>query len=118
MALQLDSKWHQYEQDARKYSLAIRLPECLLAGEIEAAYARIVDEYGFGELELVETLIHNRIAQRFRVTPADANRRTTNYPCDFRDRIRNSVQSRNSTLLPESWTVRAARHQATLFRGV
>ena len=116
--LQLDPQWARYEADARRYSLAIRVPDCLVVGEVEHAYASAVNEWGFGDSEIIETMVVNRMAERFRVSPEDAGRRITNYPCDLRDRLRNSIQARELSLMPENWVVRARipRSQGSLFR--
>lgn len=119
VSLQQDPQWRLFEGDARRFSLAIRLPERLVVMEAGRAYSRIVDEFGFGDGDLIEQLIVNKISEGFRVPPKDAYRRITTYPCDLRDRVRNSVQARRGSLIPGSWVVsaRAQRSQLRLIDG-
>lgn len=105
--LQNDTKWEYFERDARRYSLAIRMPVKLVRVEVERAYARVVDEHGFGDAARIEAYIRNELAQRFRVPLVDAKRRLSTTPCDIRDSLLNSIQSRSLELLREDWTVRA-----------
>lgn len=106
--LQQDPQWSQYEQDARRYSLAIRMPPNLVLQAAEEIYPRIVDEHGFGDAARASILLRNAVAELFRVPTKDAQRRLMNFPCDIRNRFLNSFQSRSSKLLPDSWSVKAA----------
>jgi hypothetical protein len=115
--LQTDPQWHRYESDAKKFSVAIRMPPALVTSETEIAYRRVIDEYGFPDTASIEKHIRNRLAQTFRVSPEDMWRRMIGYPCYLRGRLLNSIQSKSERLLPSSWTVEAAppTSQKTLF---
>jgi len=112
VALQNDTAWHQFEQDARWFSLAVRMPPKLVREEVSLSYKRIVNEHGFGDTAVVEAFIRNSIAQKFRVTAYDVRRRLSSFPCDIQDCLSNSIQSRSLALLADDWTVRAASPQS------
>lgn len=118
IALQMDPEWARFEGDARRYSAAIRMPPRLIADEASSAYARIVDDIGFGDAVAIEKRLRNRLAELFRVTSESMLRRLTTYPCDLRDRLLNSIQARSPKLLPPDWTVKPSPplSQRNLFR--
>ena len=104
--LQGDPQWRRYEADAKRFSAALRMPPELLAAELPTVYARVVDEVGFGDVDLIETHLRNRLADIFRVTRRSMHERMKSAACNHRDQMRNSIQSRSLALLPKDWTVR------------
>lgn len=110
--------WARWESDARRFSGAIRMPPSLVVEELGKAYGQIVDDVGFGNAAVIENRIKMRLAELFRVSPEEIWRRLVEPPCSLRDSLLNSIQSRNSTLLPTEWTVKAIppMAQQSLFR--
>ena len=113
--LQSDPQWRRYEADARRFSAALRMPPTLVESELELAYARVVDEFGFGDVDKIEGQLRNRLADIFRVTKQSMQERLRSSACNHRNQILNSIQSRSLQLLPQDWTVRAVPppHQRT-----
>jgi hypothetical protein len=105
--LQRDPQWHRYEGDARRFSAAIRMPPKLVLNAAADAYEGIVSEFGFSDAAAIENRLRHRLAQKFRVTLGAMRSRLTEGPCDIRNQLLNSIQSRSTTMLPSDWTVTA-----------
>jgi hypothetical protein len=105
LAMQSHPQWPRFESDARRYSAAIRMPPPLVAAEAARAYAHIVNDVGFGNAATIENRLNLRMAERFQVLPLEMKRRMADAPCNLRDQVLNSIQSRSESLLPVGWTV-------------
>lgn len=105
--MQRHSQWQRMENDARSFSAAIRMPPELVARELVRLYPVVAEEVGFGDAEAIESRIRLRMATLFRVSPAEMMRRIADPPCNLRDQLLNSIQSRSEHLLESGWTVRA-----------
>lgn len=105
--LQRDPQWKRHEKDARRFVDAIMMPSDLLGSEISRFYPVIVDEHGFGDTLSVYELLISKLASHFRVSISDMRRRLQQPQVGLEDRLLNSLQTRNSELLPVSWSAEA-----------
>ncbi len=103
--LQSDPQWVKRESDARRYSDAIRMPSDLLEAEVQLLYPRLTSDFGFGDNLALYSLIRSRIADRFRVTTTDIQRRMQQPQVGLEDRLLSSLQSRANSLIPGDWEV-------------
>ena len=108
LELQADPQWRRYERDAKRFSLAIRMPPHLVDKHASEIYRRIVTECGFEDAVRIEKLVRNQLAELFRVPVDDAFKRMSEWPCNTRTRILNSVQTGSLELLPDDWVVTAS----------
>lgn len=115
--LQRDPQWERHERDARRFSDAIMMPSDLLGIEASRFYPSIVDEHGFGDTLSVYELLISKLASRFRVSTPDMRRRLQHSQVGLENRLLNSLQTRNTELLPVGWSAEARPQyvQVTLF---
>lgn len=113
--MQMHPHWNRFESDARRFSAAIRMPPYLVKMEAALAYEYVVNDVGFESAAIIENRMTMRLAEVFQVTPVEMKRRLANPPCNLREQILNSIQSRSERLLPLGWTVNAVppSHQRT-----
>jgi hypothetical protein len=94
------SQWRRIEQDALRFSLAIRMPTDGFVVEVEQAYTDVIREFGFGDSSRTELQIRNLLASRYVVPHQDMQRRLTQTPMNgVLDCIRTSVVARSDKLL-------------------
>jgi hypothetical protein len=103
--LQNDPEWPRFEQDARYFSAAIRMPCDLLLHEANMEYGRVVAEHGFGDPAAVEKLLRNRLAQRFVVPNPEMAKRMKEWPCGIRSRVFSSLREHRAELRPVEWSL-------------
>jgi hypothetical protein len=98
--LRTDPHWRRIEQDALRFSLAIRIPSYTLADEAQNAYAAVINEFGFGDSSRTALQVRNWLAGRYAVPYQDMQRRLTQYPFSgIYDCITTSITGRCDKLL-------------------
>jgi hypothetical protein len=93
-------QWKRIEQDAIRFSLAIRIPANTFIAEAEAAYTAVINEHGFGESHRTALQVRNWLARRYATPYQDMQRRVSQYPfVGLSECIRTSVLARSDKLI-------------------
>ena len=112
------TQWQRVEQDALRFSLAVRIPTDTVPHEAEESYAAVIREFGYSDSHRTALQVRNLLAGRYSVPYQDMQRRLSQFPfAGIYDCIRTSVLAGSDKLLSlrELESLRPILQQKVLF---
>jgi hypothetical protein len=99
LEVQRSPLYHRIERDAKRFSLAIRMPPKNLVCAAEKMYPEIASEHGFESIWAVQKLLRNSLADQYCVPQKDMHGRLMQWPCFVYDRVAATVLCKRDRLL-------------------